>query len=113
MASASHSSDVAEPIFSSFGTDPDLGEIVELFVEEMPGRVQTLVDEYNSGDWDGLRRTAHQLKGAAGSYGFSAISPAAARLEQALATEEPEDRIRNALEELIDMCGRARAGSPG
>ncbi|MDZ7615985.1 MAG: Hpt domain-containing protein [Patescibacteria group bacterium] len=108
----SHASNAAEPIYSSLGADPDLGEIVELFVEEMPGRVQTLVDEYNSCDWNGLRRTAHQLKGAAGSYGFDAISPAAGRLERSLASDEPEEQIRRAVEELVDMCGRARAGSP-
>ena len=113
MTSASQATNMAEPIYSSFGTDPDLGEIVELFVEEMPGRVQTLVDEYNSGDWGGLRRTAHQLKGAAGSYGFEEISPAAGRLERFLANDEPEEQIRAAVGELIDLCGRARAGGSG
>jgi HPt (histidine-containing phosphotransfer) domain-containing protein len=113
MTSPSHAPNTTEPIYSSFGTDPDLGEIVELFVEEMPGRVQTLVDEYNSGDWGGLRRTAHQLKGAAGSYGFEEISPAAGRLERLLTHEEPEEGVRAAVAELIDLCGRARAGGSG
>lgn len=102
-----------EPLYSSFGVDPDLGEIVELFVEEMPSRIQTLVEQYNSEDWEGLQRTAHQLKGAAGSYGFDGISPVAARLERFLDAAEPEQDIRDAVEQLIDMCSRARAGGPG
>jgi histidine phosphotransfer protein HptB len=112
MPASTNVANLKEPLYSSLGTDPDLGEIVELFVEEMPGRIQVLVDQYNSADWDGLRRTAHQLKGAAGSYGFSDISPMAARLEHALSVDEPEQKIRNTIEQLIDACGRARAGGP-
>ncbi len=112
MMPAMHASNPTEPIYSSFGTDPDLGDIVELFVEEMPGRIQTLIEQYNSGDLEGLRRTAHQLKGAAGSYGFDEISPAAGRLERFLGAEEPEEQIRRAVENLVGMCERARAGGP-
>ncbi len=101
-----------EPLYSSLGTDPYLSDIVELFVEEMAGRIQTLVEQFNSGDWGGLRRTVHQLKGAAGSYGFEEISPTAARLERAVDTDEPEQQIRAAVDQLINLCGRARAGGP-
>jgi len=103
----------SEPLYSSFGTDPELGEIVELFVEEMPDRIQMLIDQYDANDWHGLRRTAHQLKGAAGSYGFDEISPRAARLERFLGDDEPEEQIRSAVEELIAVCGRVRPGGPG
>lgn len=112
MTPTTHAPNATEPIYSNFGNDPDLGEIVELFVEEMPGRIQTLIEQCNSSDWEGLRRTAHQLKGAAGSYGFEEISPVAARLERFVGAEEPEEQIRVAVERLVDMCERARAGGP-
>ncbi len=102
----------AEPLHSSLAGDPELAEIVEMFVEEMPSRVSALLDQLDTSDWEGLRRTAHQLKGAAGSYGFAPISPCAARLEDALADGEPEERIRNAVDALTRMCNRARAGTP-
>jgi len=102
-----------QPIYSCFGDDPDLGELVEMFVEEMPERIATLLEQFNSRQWDALRRTAHQIKGAAGSYGFDAITPDAARLENALRENEPEDRLREAVDALVNMCGRARAGTPG
>jgi len=54
-----------EPIYSTLGDDPDLQDIVEMFVEEMPGRTQTFLNHLASGDWEGLCRVAHQLKGAA------------------------------------------------
>jgi len=101
-----------EPLYSNLGSDPDLGEIVELFVEEMPGRIETIVEQYNAGDWDSLRRTAHQLKGAAGSYGFEQVTPVAAHLERSIDTSEPEEQVRGAVEQLIDYCQRLRAGTP-
>jgi histidine phosphotransfer protein HptB len=102
-----------ECVYSRLGSDPDLGEIVDMFVEEMPGRVATIVGQLNAADWDGLRRTAHQLKGAAGSYGFDAISPSAGRVEAVVRDGEPEERIRAVVDELVDLCSRARRGSPG
>ena len=102
-----------ECIYSHLGGDPDLRDIVEMFVEEMPGRVASLLEHLNDADWDGLRRAAHQLKGAAGSYGFEAISPCAGRVESAIRDGEPEQRIRDAVMELVDLCGRARSGQPG
>ena len=99
-------------LYSTLGSDPDLGEIVDLFVEEMPRRVANFLNLLNQRDWKELARAAHQLKGSAGSYGFSQISPYAARLEEAVDNRLPEDRIRQSVEELIDMCNRARSGSP-
>ncbi len=82
-----------ECIYSLLGGDPDLGDIVEMFVDEMPGRTATLLDQLNAGDWEGLQRTAHQLKGAAGSYGFGPILRSAAQVENAVRDGEPAERV--------------------
>ncbi len=99
-------------LYSSLGADPDLGELVELFVAEMPERVATFRGLFARQQWEELRRAAHQLKGAAGGYGFSQISPCAARLENAIRQRLSEEQIRQAVEELTDLCHRARSGSP-
>jgi HPt (histidine-containing phosphotransfer) domain-containing protein len=101
-----------ECVYSSLAGDPELGEIVGMFVEEMPGRAASLLNHFNRKDWDGLRQSAHQLKGAAGSYGFAAISPCAGKLEGVIRDGEPEDRIREVVMELVDLCGRVRCGQP-
>lgn len=103
---------IVEPLFSTLANDPELGRIVPLFVEEMPGRVGQLTARLESADWDGLRQVAHQMKGAAGSYGFQPITPVAARLEQAIKDGQAESEIRRLAEELIALCSRVRAGSP-
>ena len=101
-----------DALYSNLGADPDLAEIVEMFVDEMPARTADLIDCLESGDWERLARAAHQMKGAAGSYGFDAITPTAARLEAAVRETRPEDEIREALEELVTLCGKVRAGAP-
>ena len=95
------------PLYSDLGADPDLGDLVVLFVEEMPERIDLLLRHRDARDWENLRRTAHQIKGAAGSYGFGPISPLAGRLEQCLSRNEPEETIHAALAELVDLCRRA------
>lgn len=101
-----------EYLYSSLGTDPDLADLVDLFVQEMPERISNLLETLESGDWNALRRAAHQLKGAAGSYGFGQITPGAARVEEAVRQAEPEEAIRDTVAGLVDLCNRARAGSP-
>lgn len=101
-----------DPLYSTLGKDPDMGVLVEIFVEEMPDRVADLLDWLDKSDWEGLRRAAHQLKGAAGSYGFTPITPSAARVEDSIRQSRPEKEIHRAVQELADLCNRARAGAP-
>jgi HPt (histidine-containing phosphotransfer) domain-containing protein len=100
-------------IYSSFGNDPDLGDLVEEFVQEIPNRIAVLRSAFEDRDADTLRRTAHQLKGAAGSYGFDQLTPYSAALELSVIESRPEDEIQRALQALIDICGCMRAGVPG
>jgi histidine phosphotransfer protein HptB len=99
-------------IYSPLAADPDLSELVEMFVEEMPDRINSLETQARNGDWQQLTRTAHQLKGAAGSYGFNAITPLAFRLEAAAKNGCQEEAILSALNELLDLCRRVRCGVP-
>ena len=101
-----------ELVYSSLAGDPELGEIVDMFVEEMPGRIAAILEQLNAANWEGLQRTAHQLKGAAGSYGFDMITPCAGKLESAVRVSEPEERIRAAVDELVNLCSRTRCGVP-
>lgn len=94
------------PIYSLLADDPDLFEIVKMFVDEMPGRIDQLLTGFHEKKWDDLERTAHQLRGAAGSYGFGEVTPAAKKLEQTVKAKMPEEAIQQSLVELIDLCRR-------
>jgi HPt (histidine-containing phosphotransfer) domain-containing protein len=99
-------------IYSSLGGDADLAGLVAIFVDELPCRTAMLSGALESGDFEGLRRAAHQLKGAAGSYGFDTITSSAARVEQAVRQDAPEAEIQAALNALVDLCRRTRPGTP-
>ncbi len=99
-------------LYSSLADDEVLQDLVQLFVEEMPRRVEMLTGCLEALQWDELRRAAHQLKGAAGSYGFAPLSVAASFVEQAIVDRQPEEEIRRLTEALIDLCTRVRSGSP-
>jgi histidine phosphotransfer protein HptB len=98
-------------LFSPLAEEPDLREVVDLFVAELPDRAQTVLRTFQTQDVQGLRRAAHQLKGAAGSYGFDSITAAAARLEDAVIASQPEEELLGAIHELVDLCRRARGGT--
>lgn len=101
-----------EAIYSTLNDDEELLELVELFVSELPTRMAKLTELATRGDIAELGRFAHQIKGAAGSYGFDDVTPYAARLEEAARSGEPLESVESAAGELLEICGRLRAGMP-
>jgi HPt (histidine-containing phosphotransfer) domain-containing protein len=102
----------SEPLYSELSHDAELQLLVAMFVDELPQRIAAIQECQRLGLWDELRRLAHQLKGVGGTYGFDALTPSAARLEQCAARGEPEDEIRQALTALADLCRCVRADPP-
>lgn len=100
-------SESADVVRSLFADDPDMVELVELFVAELPEKIGAMEQMYEENSREELGRIAHQLKGASGGYGFDAIGHSASRLEQAIKTNAASDDVRRAMQELIDLCGRA------
>ena len=100
------------PLYSRLAADPVLGQLVDLFVKEMPDRIGTFKAQARSQDWSQLARNAHQLKGSAGSYGFDEITSCAARLEATVRDDGQEETIILALNELLSLCRGVRSGTP-
>ena len=94
---------------SSFHLDPNNEEDAELigfFISELPERIEALRQASNARDVEDIQRIAHQLKGAAPSYGFPAIGSAASELEHAAleASVGSVDQLNNELTALINLC---------
>jgi HPt (histidine-containing phosphotransfer) domain-containing protein len=102
----------AEVFYSKLAADPDLAELVGLFVGELPGRLREISDAAAVGDLESVSRIAHQLKGAGGSHGFPQIGPPALKLEQAARESKSPPAIFAVLEELTEVCDRLRPGLP-
>ncbi len=99
------------PIYSTVADDPCLGPIVEAFVASIPLRIAELVTLVARHDWVGVQQLAHQIKGAAASYGFPQITFAAALLEQAVRTQEDAETILERFHVIVDLGGRIRSRS--
>ena len=95
-------------LVSQLAGDPDMAELVALFVEEMPSRVRTVLECFERGELSELKRVAHQLKGACGGYGFPQVGAVAGDLEKMLAQGATDDlaRVRACVDGLVDMCRR-------
>jgi CheY-like chemotaxis protein len=61
----------------------DLGiELIELFLNELPGRVESLEKAVSGADPNNLLRAAHRLKGSSGTLGARHLAAICAELEQ-------------------------------
>lgn len=99
------------PLLSEFQGDADMAELIEFFVDELKDRVSTIESAWQTGDERRLREMAHQLKGAASSYGYPDITHSAAELEGELLAEQAElSSVAEKVEDLVSLCRRAAAG---
>lgn len=84
-------------------------EVVALFVEDVPRRLQAVEEALAAGDAPALSRAAHALKGAAGNIGAVAVQAMATTLEaDALHGVPPDGPARlDRLRELLVRTGEA------
>ena len=96
-----------QPLYSDLSTDPDMLELVEMFVSELPDRVAAIEQAVQQSNLADLAKLSHQLKGAGGGYGFSSITEAAAVVEKQAKSETDINAVRASLSELLSLCNRA------
>jgi PAS domain S-box-containing protein len=89
---------------------PGTAKLVENFLSKLDDRVSAIRNVVETHDAQQLRTLAHQLKGAAGGYGFPAISDAAKNIEQT--TIEDAEALKDAIEHLTALCQQAREIAP-
>ena len=102
----------ADVFVSPLAGDPELRELIEQFVAELPERLARMRSAACADNLPEVGRLAHQLKGAGGSYGFPQISAAARELERAARELQSATDAWRALDGLAAICGQARAVSP-
>lgn len=102
----------SDPIISDLSSDEDLIDIIEEFVDELPDRISAMSAAMEEHNFEELRRLAHQLKGAAGGYGFPSITDSALQVELAADIKNPNEaaeKLCKDMEALSELCRRARA----
>jgi len=98
-----------EAIASAFRDDPAMVGVIAEFVGQLPERLAQMRQAAGAGLWDVLRRLAHQLKGAGGSYGYTCLTEAARELESHANQADVEGAVL-ALNHLARLCERIQAG---
>jgi HPt (histidine-containing phosphotransfer) domain-containing protein len=95
-------------IRSEFADDPDMGAIVHLFVTELPQRIAAVQAALSANEWERLRTLAHQLKGAAGGYGFPQLGAAAGTIDQGIKDGCDVNVIRSRVGTFCALASRVR-----
>jgi signal transduction histidine kinase/DNA-binding NarL/FixJ family response regulator len=94
------------PIVSTLPIDlPKFRRIVDNFVVKLADRMNELETTYATGDWEGLARLAHWLKGSGGTVGFDCLTGPAGDLEQ-FAKQQDAKAARRALDDLSGLVER-------
>jgi histidine phosphotransfer protein HptB len=97
------------PCYSSMAGDPDMAELLAEFVGTLPQRLAEMRQAAQGQNWPEVRRLAHQLRGAGGSYGFPLLTTAAARVETIAKEQANIKDVRAALDQLTAISQRLRA----
>jgi len=93
-------------IIRSTAEDPGVRSVLDRFVARLPERITQLADLMAKQDCDEIARFMHQMKGAAGGYGFSPISEAAGRAEELIKSTQSVESVKTEIESLIGLIRR-------
>lgn len=96
------------------GGEQLLQEVMELFVERTPGRLQAATRACDGGDLEGAAKALHSLRSGAGTVGALRLAELAGRLERSARrgrSPAPElERLRGDTEETLAAARRLCAG---
>ena len=97
---------------STLAADPDMAQLVRQFADRLPGHVERLAELLRQQDVEELRRHVHQLKGAAGGYGFAVLTDRARRAEVAMKDATDFAQVTVAVNELVELIRRVEGYQP-
>ncbi|MEM6798232.1 MAG: Hpt domain-containing protein [Planctomycetota bacterium] len=84
--------------------DPAFQKLIELFVEGLATRAEALEHARLAGDRIALRSLAHQLKGAAGGYGFVELGVLAGIVQQDCQDNVGHEKLAVSVKALVTAC---------
>jgi HPt (histidine-containing phosphotransfer) domain-containing protein len=83
----------------NLGGDKFIGELIDLFLEHVPKKLEEALAGEKSGDLDAVERAVHSIKSSAGNLGAINIQYLAGQIEQ-LAADRQGDAIPPLMREL-------------
>lgn len=98
-----------QPLRSTLANDPDMHELIQLYIQDLPTRLDGIRAAMLTGNLNEVRRLSHQLRGASAGFGFAPIGLLAAEVEETIkALHEQADAIERVrpLVDQLDALGR-------
>jgi len=92
--------------------DPAFAPLIQAFLGRLPKRIEAFEQALAAHDLSILTMEAHKLKGAAGNYGFTALSKAAGDIERDAKAQCALDVLQQEVKALIELCHQTRAENP-
>ena len=103
----------SNPLYSTLiDDDAEFADIINGFLERLPGNYAAILQSRNTGDWNTCYRKVHELKGLGGAMGYPELSQAASELE-VLLQDKQYDSLERPLEQLSKIIDRMQAGRTG
>lgn len=99
------------PLYSTLAEDPDMIDLVENFVNDLPERLSRIIKADESSDSESFRFEVHQLKGTSGVYGFEPLHLCLVEIES-LFDSGDQGPIPEKLSALTEMCKRVTPKPP-
>ncbi len=96
-------------LVSTLADDSEMADLLETYVDDLKQRAVMLERLAAANDRAALASLTHQIKGSAGGYGFMPITEQAAVVERHALAQSQAEELRRSVDELIDMCRRARS----
>jgi signal transduction histidine kinase/DNA-binding response OmpR family regulator len=97
------SSEQTTGLRSTMEGEPTVHRLLKKFVARLPERVTAMQNLLQTGDLEGLRSVLHQIKGAAGGYGFPELTEASGRAEQQTSVATTPDALAHEVEAVIRL----------
>jgi hypothetical protein len=101
-----------EPVYSAYGHDPELSEVVSVFATDLADRVANLRGYLDRDDLVTLAQATRQLRATAGRYGFDQVVPCMQNLESSAQQRAVRQELERAFQEVVEICNRVRPGGP-
>jgi signal transduction histidine kinase/CheY-like chemotaxis protein/HPt (histidine-containing phosphotransfer) domain-containing protein len=90
-----------DPLRSTMENEPTVQKLLSKFISRLPERVTTIQTLLEQQNMEELRQAIHQIKGAAGGYGFPQLTDQAGRAENKVREIAPLDQVRAEVDALI------------
>ena len=88
---------------STLEHEPSIQKLLVKFVSRLPERVTTMRNLLDEQNMENLRQAVHQLKGAAGGYGFPQLTELAGRAEQKIRNGDPVEAVKAEIDSLVEL----------